>query len=491
MFNKTHSVTVEGIENAVPLIFLKSSHVKVFPCGRRRSNQINMDGARIPFDPEARLNTEANNIKHSGLNGFTQTYLSSWNKDNDGKIVLSIAGYLFEIATSFTPTAFMQAITELNATFETAETVYANILLEHTPLYIDEALNYYTYVLGSQASSADDSKVEYCLDISIDDTDDLDNYYFSGLSFSAQPRTGKTDQFITETATDIGKIVSLKLLTNTAGTWEIFKPALLPKIEHGTTDDSVAVEEATVRKNLTVNKDINVAETGNIILDNGNINVTKGNVNLAEGRVVVTTGGVTVNTGDIKVLSGNITVEDDNGAITSKGNLTVHKTANTANLNVTTNAKIHNNTNSATAEIDKATIQELNVHKSDSTAIANADQVIVTGTASNNNITVRASSANDAAKTIITSDKVTSTTIEGTTINGTTKVIGATFETASGGTNINTNKVTSGTITANVALCQKRGDDTMQVPIIELVPIPNATDPTSYQLKITRVGKAN
>ena len=110
MFIKTRIDTVG--ENKIARVFVKSSSIQAFPCGRRRSTEISTAGStstsdkyRIPFDPEARLNTEANNLKHSGLNGFTQTYVKSYNKsyidgDNefkDGVFLFSLAGYLFSI----------------------------------------------------------------------------------------------------------------------------------------------------------------------------------------------------------------------------------------------------------------------------------------------------------------------------------------------------------------------------------------------------------
>ena len=97
MFIETHKLT-----NEITLTFLKSANVQVFPCGRRRSNTIrtdlnkdgNAESFQIPFDPEAKLNTEANNRKHSGLNGYTQTYIKSF---ENNVFSFALAGYLFNI----------------------------------------------------------------------------------------------------------------------------------------------------------------------------------------------------------------------------------------------------------------------------------------------------------------------------------------------------------------------------------------------------------
>ena len=95
-------------ENDNILAFIKSKNIQVFPCGRRRSTDIAGTGTRLPFDPEARLNTEANNRKHSSLNGFTQTYLKEW--DTTGKrLSLSIAGYLFDILLTNDDTDYSEA----------------------------------------------------------------------------------------------------------------------------------------------------------------------------------------------------------------------------------------------------------------------------------------------------------------------------------------------------------------------------------------------
>ena len=80
------------------LAFLKSTAVKAFPCSRRRSTLIDVDGRAdtvedryyIPFDPEARLNTESNIRKHSGLNGFKQSYIQEWNDITEYYLLLGV-----------------------------------------------------------------------------------------------------------------------------------------------------------------------------------------------------------------------------------------------------------------------------------------------------------------------------------------------------------------------------------------------------------------
>ena len=120
------------------LFFIKSESIKVFPCGRRRS-LVDSDGSSntvsdryyIPFDPEARLNTEANNRKHSSLNGFKQNYLNYWN--SDGIISLVLAGYLFTIDAKLLPDDFgKELVSEAAAA---GDHIYANIKLANIKFF--------------------------------------------------------------------------------------------------------------------------------------------------------------------------------------------------------------------------------------------------------------------------------------------------------------------------------------------------------------------
>lgn len=220
------------------LIFIKSKDINVFPCGRRRSNLIDADDDSstvsdryyIPFDPEARLNTEANNRKHSGLNGFKQSYLESWTPD--GLLSLVLEGYLFKITLDFkysTEAAFGAALEELLSTADssTIDSIYANIKLDKVKFFE-----------GSKTVPAADTEVlrdqtqtdipATCLDFLIEgeDKSKSENYYFSGLSFSASP---------------VDDMHSIKLLTKVDSVWCIHEPARLPKIDHGDIADSVSV----------------------------------------------------------------------------------------------------------------------------------------------------------------------------------------------------------------------------------------------------------
>lgn len=269
MFIETHS------DNNTTLTFVKSANIQAYPCGRRQSEAVDRDGNPgtvndryyFPFDPEARLNTEANNRKHSSLNGYTQTYLKSWD-ETDGNISLALGGYWFNIkldagyitANDFS-TKVLEQIDDANAT-----TIYANILTEDVHLF-SGFQEYYTSVLRNQSNTSIPETTLDLINTTTADSGNLEsmrnfaNYYFSGLSFSTTPLTGdttfKTRNSINKTFTRDYKtvkqqIVSLCILKKVNETWVINEPAWLPEIEHGETPNSIKVEDV-VAHDITAN----------------------------------------------------------------------------------------------------------------------------------------------------------------------------------------------------------------------------------------------
>ena len=286
MFNETH---LSSTNNGIPLIFIKSLNVQAYPCGRRRSELVpkdtNNDGIitesesyHIPFDPEARLNTEANNIKHSGLNGFTQTYLNDW--DTSEKVLsLVLGGYLFNIKLDQNYERFLNfgasllnALKNFDKDFDTnaVTRIYANIRIEETPLFVGFT-SYNTSVLRDQYSS---DTAQTTLDLlnttarnanTLSETQDTGNYYFSGLSLSVRPLTEtinpekplteqeetKSERLIYNPTTKAlhQRVISLCILEkNSNGNWQLHQPALLPSIKHGETEDSIKVKELSTNK---------------------------------------------------------------------------------------------------------------------------------------------------------------------------------------------------------------------------------------------------
>jgi hypothetical protein len=287
---------------SIALTFIKSTNVQAYPCGRRRSTNLAPLGnpeKRLPFDPEARLNTEANNRKHSGLNGYTQTYLKEWEAEK-GSIDISLAGYLFSIKPYILNN---ENIIVNNKDYRTAEQfakgvisglgisdtpfitrIYANIVIEDVHLFSAPNIESYTGVLRKQdgISRLPTNEELDLLYVSTADNTSFDNYYFSGLSFSVAPLVNNTDtrkeEKILVKRADFDTIanqhlVSLCILEKVAGTWQVHEPARLPRIEHGVTEDSVVMGH-TVTKNLAV--------TGNLAVDAGAGTGQGGNLSVAQ-----------------------------------------------------------------------------------------------------------------------------------------------------------------------------------------------------------------
>lgn len=266
--NQTDTISNEKIT----LAFLRSLNVQAFPCGRRRSTTIDTAGTRIPFDPEARLNTEANNIKHSNINGFAQTYLESWD-DVNNKLTVSLAGYIFNIDLDpdyRTPKQFGANLAntfklDANSVNADINSIYLNILLEETPLFLGEPRAYTTFVLGRLAVSEDESALDLPISGKIESKSAVEDYYFSGLAFSYSPLASavrKTysegddsafdtrDDFVYSVVKDDNsvakkRIISLHLLEKIDEQWAVHIPSKLPTIKHGSTEDSVVMNDVT------------------------------------------------------------------------------------------------------------------------------------------------------------------------------------------------------------------------------------------------------
>ena len=214
------------------------------------------DDYYIPFDPEARLNTEANNRKHSGLNGFTQTYLKDWAEGGSEFLTLSLGGYLFKIKLDScyqTPKEFGSKLATITGS---TDKIYANIRIEDVHLFSGFE-EYYTGILRNQSNT---DVPELSLDLlkyidepSISDLQNSSNYYFSGLSFSASPITRRDGETRSESAfvTSNGinqYTISLCILQKNGEEWQVHEPAYLPNIEHGDTKDSVKLNNVTLNK---------------------------------------------------------------------------------------------------------------------------------------------------------------------------------------------------------------------------------------------------
>ena len=567
MFNETH------LYNGTALAFIKSVNVQAFPCGRRSSaNQLEDSTEKyyFPFDPESRLSTEANTRKHSSLNGFAQTYLQSWDKDDKKLLTMSLAGYLFSIALTgknktlvngeqvyapfdySTPNAFGNRLaTYLHANDATC--IYANILLEDVHLFSSKANEYFTSILRDQYDTTDiqlaasDAVPETLLDLinkatvdgqkNLDSYKDPHNYYFSGLSFSTSPITGKgttrsslpvqVERVNMPKNTTNQLLVSLRILdkvkvssegaTPEVFEWQIHQPAHLPKVEHGSTENSAVIGDLLVAN-------LDIEETGHMsipytgIVEFGWVDEndhTKGKVTKivndgvyapyvsaglidAEGIAVGDSVGVKNKEGVVvTVLGENITTY---GNVTADGTITA-KTA----LSVQSGVEGV----SATATIDKAditeatigtdTITKANITDADITSAIIGTETVGTSTITTADITeatidtaditeatigTAGITAADIGTATIGTATVTDTTTDNLTVNTKATIAEADIETA----DINTLTGNTATITTikSDGLNQKVNGTYYDVPVMFLEKDNTAS---TYQLKISRINK--
>jgi len=317
MFNETHRYS----NNGPMLAFVKSTNIQAYPCGRR-SAAINNGDTFIPFDPESRLNTEANIRKNSSLNGFTQTYVKEWNSTN-ALLSLVLAGYIFDIKLESgykTYTDFANNLKQKLVGEADISRIYANIFLEEAKLYQDTEntnLTYATLVLRNQSKSNDGKEAwgETSIDLPINTNNNnstvITEYYFSGLSFSTVPLTNTAALITRDISYEEGRVenearkrqwVSLCILEKKDGIWDIHQPALLPKIEHGDTEGSIKLF--------------------------GNIDAT-GKLEITDD---IKAGGTIVADGDIETKGGLVFSGNDASNITGVKNITATGDISTASL---------------------------------------------------------------------------------------------------------------------------------------------------------------
>lgn len=271
---------IDSIGDTPALTFVKSTHVHAYPCGRRRSELVQLRSSQdetsqryIPFDPEARLNTENNTRKQT----FQPTYLKEWfvpdteqlTNHISGYVSMVIDGYQFTIDLPYdglchTASDFAEAVvTALGAT--TATQLYANIRVEETPLFAGTDLTYQTGVLRNQTNTSLPAvSIDLLASTSLD-KESPESYFFSGLSFSAQPITQKPfskepdteglqlDKLINVSSTEMlynldgtpyQRLTSLCILYKDAnGNWVINTAALLPEIKRGAGENSIVVSD--------------------------------------------------------------------------------------------------------------------------------------------------------------------------------------------------------------------------------------------------------
>jgi len=204
-------------------VFLPSTNINIFPCSRRGQSQTGSSIAQ--YDPEARLNTERTNRLHTAVNGFTDRFIISFDKTSQ-ILKFVLAGYSID-AKSFDP-----AIIASNLGVETG-TIYAYLGL-HGGVSLSTA-DYFTEILYRQAPADEVRKLNY-LDVPYDNTD-----FFVGVSFTADEEVHDTG--VTPCI--------LPLFSYNGSSWELVQASLLPKIEHGDTENSIKFGTVT---ELTANE---------------------------------------------------------------------------------------------------------------------------------------------------------------------------------------------------------------------------------------------
>lgn len=268
--------------NAI-LGFIQSNKVRVYPSGRRKNMVNNSEGYTIPFDPEARLNTEFNNRRLSALNGFAQSYINEWDGEDAKILSIVLGGYVFEISlpynneddTTWTkPENFGKNFIEFlsgNTSYSEdldpniATQIFANIRIEETPLFKGE-VEYNTWILRDQEYNSEPlNDLDICLN---DKVPTIGNHYFSGLSFSVTPLTAKYTNtsrayctreernpatgVTTHTAQQVYSLCILK--TDKNGNWVLNESAMLPFIERGDSPDSIKVKRIEAQSIIYLEK---------------------------------------------------------------------------------------------------------------------------------------------------------------------------------------------------------------------------------------------
>lgn len=219
-------------ENSDKRVFLSSENIDVFPCSRRGRSKDNT----LAYDPEARLNTERTNRISTAINGFTDSFVEHFSAEeyadeSTGKVIdpntliFVLAGYRAEVR-NFDPSTIAEKLDVANN-----DKIYAHLSL-HTDISL-MAKDYYTEILYRQSTEANDAN---SLDV---------NNFFVGISFTNNPNC--VDLFDIDSDGDLDTLPHYNLpIFNVAKSdniysYELVQTSLLPKIEHGETEDSIKI----------------------------------------------------------------------------------------------------------------------------------------------------------------------------------------------------------------------------------------------------------
>ena len=374
--------------------YFKSKDVRVFPSSFRGTYD-----NTTTFDPEARLNTEANFIVPK-VNGNKASYIVNYNT-NTIKFVLG--GYYFEIN---------------NLTDYDLQDKYLNIKLRDI-----------TIAENQELENKDSERKTYLLDTWEDNSDhtldilssDSSVSYFTGLKISAiSPETAA--------------YANIKILTADGS---INQEAILVDLDHGTGENTLlhgeglkaAYENQTVFGTYNDNKEDTLFEVGkgsaeNVLDGDGNI-TTKNRENALEISTTTTTINNITNINGATTITGNTKVEGT-AEITSdteiKGDLIISKDTEsdssttgaitvTGGVGISKNLNVGGNTNLSNKLIvnNSPTESETNI-KVDGTLNVTGETTIASNVTINNDkttLTKPVEITNESSEALVISGKTT------------------------------------------------------------------------------------
>jgi hypothetical protein len=278
-------------------VFFPSENVNIFPCSRRGRSY---DASELVYyDPEARLNTERTNRIGTAINGFTDSFIESY---ENNKLTFVLAGYRVEVK-DFYPGEIASVLYQATDGESGESGVRPTTICAHLSLHTGISLNtgdYTTEILYRQ-STANTGDIEQVnsLDVTYSDKDlndnDINIDYFVGISFTSGPTVDIINDVLLPAH-------DLDLFKNTQNNnaWSIVQTSLLPKIKHGEgAGDSVYIHDL---------------ETENIEIDSANIGAASVEALIVNG--LITAGGCTIN-----ASTNSITVGTVNAGIVNASNI--------------------------------------------------------------------------------------------------------------------------------------------------------------------------
>lgn len=387
--------------------YFRSSDIKVFPSSFRGEYDwgVEIAPATLVFDPEARLNTEANFILPKNALGKT-TYIRNYNQTED-KIAFFLDGYYFEILNV---SNYLAELANRFVGIKLREITLQEETAENTTIKYDSERK--TKILDSWEPGSSD-----LLDYAFEEK----QYYFTGLKVLDEGETGANYMLkLFIATTDSPPVISVN------------QEELLPDIDHGSGENTflhgtglvAGYTNQTVVGRYNTNYADTLFEIGGGTGPDSNLRKTMLAVTPTETRITVDT-----------KINGNTSIEGT--AVDITGKLTID-----GDTSITGDTSIIGNTTIAGDTIDltgQTTILG-NTSVEGNTSITGSTEIIANGEGKTINLT--------GPTTIVGTTAITGAT----TINGDTTVKGTTINIE--GTTINI-KGTTNTITGPLAVTQK------------------------------------